>query len=210
MSSLRCFPTAPSRRGGDVIDVGETMRQVVKVVATQWPPGAEAMLSHFRFYTSSTQYGTFDVEANIGEEKRKIDVYAGKFPVEGVIGAADSMPTPFAVQDIDPMRLRAILDDAARRLGVDDVDRRELSLTILPGRARTRHGRWRGWNTAMQTPRTACFTSCAQVSTSARKADGQGSSARRAAASIAARTCSGGCRTPRSVNRATVSCTRRR
>ncbi|AYM42146.1 MULTISPECIES: hypothetical protein [Mycobacteroides] len=115
----------------DVIDVAETMRQVVKVVATQWPPGAEAMLSHFRFYTSSTQYGTFDVEANIGEEKRKIDVDAGKFPVEGVIGPADSTPTPFAVQDIDPTRLRAILDDAARRLGVDDVDRRELSLTIF-------------------------------------------------------------------------------
>ncbi|MDO3129691.1 Uncharacterised protein [Mycobacteroides abscessus subsp. bolletii] len=115
----------------DVTDVGETMRQVSNVVAARWPAGAEAMLSYFRFYTSSTQYGSFDVEANIGEEKRKIDVDAGKFAVERFVGAADSMPTPFAIQDIDPMRLRVILDDAAHRLGVDDVDRRELSLTIF-------------------------------------------------------------------------------
>ncbi|WP_139360865.1 hypothetical protein [Mycobacterium sp. D16R24] len=116
----------------DVTDVAETMRRVPEVLAAQWPPGAEAMLSNFRFYASSTQYGSFGVEANIGDQKRKIEVSAGKFPVERNVGAADSTPTPFVLYDVDPTRLRAILDDAARRSGVDDVDRRELSVTIFP------------------------------------------------------------------------------
>jgi hypothetical protein len=116
----------------DVTDVAETMRRVPEVLAAQWPPGAEAMLSSFRFYASSTQYGSLGVEANIGDQKRKIEVSAGKFPVERTVGAADSTPTPFVLDDVDPTRLRAILDDAARRSGVDDVDRRELSVTIFP------------------------------------------------------------------------------
>ncbi|MBF9521395.1 hypothetical protein ACNQQN_15840 [Mycobacteroides chelonae] len=115
----------------DVADVAETMRRALELLDAQWPPGADAMLSSFRFHAFSTQYGGFDVEANIGEQKREIDVSAGKFPVERRVGAADSTPTPFALDDIDPTRLRAILDDAARRSGVDDVDRRELTVTIF-------------------------------------------------------------------------------
>lgn len=115
----------------DVADVAETMRRVPEVLAAQWPPGAEAMLSSFRLQASSTQYGSFDVEANVGEQKLEIDVSAGKFPVARVVGPADSTPDPFAVGDIDPIRLRAILDDAARRSGVDEVDLRELTVAIF-------------------------------------------------------------------------------